>query len=300
MEIRLLEYFMAVYEELHFTRAAEKLGISQSTLSLQIRLLEDRLGTPLFQRIGKKVYVTQAGKILSEHCERIFHELNQADIKIKELRGLLRGKLTIGCAAYHFITPPIISFHNQYPGIELSVVGLSTEETIHALLQNQVDIGIVFVTQENDQLEKIPLYTDEFQLLVSVDHELAASTSVKLGDLQSLDTALFPKKYLMRQLIDQFCAEAGFTIQPKIELSSMESLHLIARANKAAAVVTKSYATGVDDPQIKAIPLTDPTPKSDMHIVYRKGIFKDAILEAFIKQLLDTYQGERMDGVSRP
>src|SRR4051812_37770212 len=104
MEIQLLEYFMAICESLHFTKAAEKLRISQPTLSHQIKLLEDRLGTPLFERVGKKVFITQAGKCLLEHSERIFFELDQVDIKIKEIRGLQRGKLTIGCSGTHLLT----------------------------------------------------------------------------------------------------------------------------------------------------------------------------------------------------
>src|SRR3954468_3614981 len=149
MEIRLLEYFLAVCEELHFTKAAEKLRISQPTLSQQIRLLEDRLGTKLFKRVGKKVYIADSGKILLDHTLRIFNELEQAQIKINELEGLKRGNLTIGCSGNHLLREFVISFHQQYPGIQLSILELPTEETRLRLLKNQLDLGIVYLPLED-------------------------------------------------------------------------------------------------------------------------------------------------------
>src|SRR4051794_11976840 len=111
VDYRLLVYFLAVCEELHFTKAAEKLGISQPTLSQQIRLLEDRVGSPLFQRIGKKIYVTEAGEILRKHSRNIFHELEQAQMAMNELQGMQRGRLRIGCSGNHLLTATIMTFH---------------------------------------------------------------------------------------------------------------------------------------------------------------------------------------------
>ncbi|WMT42770.1 LysR family transcriptional regulator [Paenibacillus sp. D2_2] len=99
MEHRLLEYFLAVSEELHFTRAAEKLGISQPTLSHQIRLLEHELGAPLFHRSGKKTILTQAGHILLGHAYRVINELKLARQEINELSGLQRGSCGLAAQA---------------------------------------------------------------------------------------------------------------------------------------------------------------------------------------------------------
>src|SRR4051794_39819780 len=134
MEHRLLEYFIAVCEELHFTKAAVKLGISQPTLSQQIQLLEHRVGSPLFHRIGKKTYITEAGQVLLKHSVKVFHELDQAQMAINELRGLQRGRLRIGCSGNHLLTSTILSFHRLYPNIELSVTELATAETKAGLL----------------------------------------------------------------------------------------------------------------------------------------------------------------------
>src|SRR5699024_12600035 len=96
MELRQLEYFTIVAKELHFTRAAEILNIAQPTLSQQIKSLEDDVGVPLFDRIGKKVALTEAGNILLKHSQRIFFEKEQAEAALRDLNGLGRGKLIIG------------------------------------------------------------------------------------------------------------------------------------------------------------------------------------------------------------
>ena len=129
MELRQLEYFLSLCQELHFTRAAEKVGISQPSLSQQIRLLEHEVGTPLFDRIGKKTALTESGKLLLKSTLNIFHELEQAQIAIKELKGLQTGSISIGTlltVENYLIPPTLLNFHRQYPAIKITVLGLRT------------------------------------------------------------------------------------------------------------------------------------------------------------------------------
>jgi len=266
---------MALCEELHFTRAAEKLGISQPTLSHQIRLLEDRLNTRLFQRIGKKVYVTQSGQILLDHSRRIFYELDQATTEIRELQGLLRGKLSIGCSGNHILTSTILSFHQQYPGIELSIMDSRSEDIIDALLNNHLDLGVVFLSNEDDRLEYIPLFDEQFLLVVSVNHELADLPSIPCERLKSIPLALAPEAYRIRRFIEDECRALGFRLSPKLELSSLESLRRIVDTNTIATILTKSYMATIDDPNIRQIPITDPVIRKTVVVVYRKDAFID-------------------------
>ncbi|WAH37775.1 LysR family transcriptional regulator [Alicyclobacillus dauci] len=288
MEFRLLEYFMAVCAELHFTRAAERLGISQPTLSHQIRLLEDRLGTALFQRIGKKIYLSQSGKILQAHCEKIFYELEQAQAEIQELNGLHRGKLTIGCSGNHLVTRAIISFHELYPGIELSIVDLSTEETVEGLLKNTIDLGVTFLSIDDDRLEFIPLFKEELRLVVSSSNPLVNLQSVPFRDLQAVPIALLPKKYLIRRFIDACCRKVGFELSPKLELSSLESLREMIDNTLLASIMPQSYVASVNDPVLCSIPFTDSVPIAQVGIVYRKEAFMDVTTKSLIRHLTAT------------
>ncbi|WP_438347095.1 LysR family transcriptional regulator [Paenibacillus sp. FA6] len=292
MEFRVLEYFLAVCEELHFTKAAERLGISQPTLSQQIRVLEDRLGTPLFRRIGKKNYITEAGHILRNHAIRVFYELEQAQIKITEIKGLQRGKLRIGCSGNHLLTTTIVSFHEKYPNISLSVIELATEETRHGLLNNELDMGVVFLPLEDANLISHPLYTEELSLAVSSVHPLAKENSIPFNDLQNLSLILFPEKFLVRKMVDTYGKEVGIILTPILELSTMDSMMQMVRLNIGATILPKSYlhVNYAQDQQIKIIPIIEPIPQKTVGIVYRNESMISLSMKAFIHELKGNYQ----------
>ncbi|NEW07984.1 LysR family transcriptional regulator [Paenibacillus sp. SYP-B3998] len=286
MEYRLLEYFLAVCEQLHFTKAAEKLGISQPTLSQQIRLLESRLGTSLFQRIGKRIFITEAGEILYKHSRNMFHELDQAQAAINEMRGMQRGRLRIGCSGNHLLTATIVSFHASYPGIELSVTELATEETKEGLLNNQLDLGVVFLPGEEEQLQRIPLYNERLQFVVSSKHPLAQSEAIGLRDLCELPLAMLPKKFYVRQMLDDCVHRAGLALKPALELSTLESLLQMARNNVRGAILPESYVKRIGDHSgIWSIPIQDPVPEKEVGIVLRKDMFMCKTTDTFIRQL---------------
>jgi LysR family transcriptional regulator, cyn operon transcriptional activator len=292
LEHRLLAYFLTVCEELHFTKAAEKLGISQPTLSQQIRLLESRLGTPLFQRIGKKVFVTEAGQILHKHSRNIFHELDQAQTAINEMRGMQRGSLRIGSSGNHLLTATILSFYSSYPKIELSVTELATEETKERLLSNQLDLGVVFLPDEEEHLQRIPLYNERLQLVVSSRHPLAASESIRLRDLDKLPLAMLQKKFYVRQMIDVCADRIGFPLKPALELSTLESLLQMARNNLCGAILPESYIKSVSASagSYRSIPIVDPVPQKEVGIVFRKDMFMCTTTDTFIKELMQHFK----------
>jgi len=286
MEHRLLEYFLAVCEELHFTRAAEKLGISQPTLSHQIRLLERELGAPLFHRSGKKTILTQAGEILLGHAHRVINELKLARLEINELSGLQRGKLRIGCSGNHLLTDALVAFHRLYPGIELTVTELSTEETREGLLHNHLDVGVVFLPLFDEQLAYRPLYDEELVLAISSRHEYASYSNITIQQMANLSLVLFPQKFLVRQMIDSACAELEIQLNPVMELSTLESQLHMAEQNVGGTILPKSYGKTVVSDKIAIIPLVDPAPRKKVGLVYRKDTSKSPIISAFIDHLI--------------
>ncbi|MGN7396690.1 LysR family transcriptional regulator [Peribacillus frigoritolerans] len=290
MELRQLEYFKAIYEELHFTKAAEKIGIAQPTLSQQIRILEDEIGTPLFDRIGKKVIVTEAGKILHNHYIQSSDHLKQAQVAIGELQGLQQGTITIGCSGNHLLTSSIIEFYKQYPGIKISVSELSTEETKKRLLENELDLGVVFLPLENKQLESIVLHQEELCLAISIHHELANNAAVELKKLKSIPTALLPQYFLVRQLIDQSAREAGFSFKPILEMTTLEPLFEVVILNIAVTILPGSYLRNKNDDTVRILPITNPTPQKEIGIVYKKDRFMSSATRAFIDQLTHDFQ----------
>lgn len=295
MDYRLLEYFLAVCEELHFTKAAERLGISQPTLSQQIRALEQRIGSPLFQRLGKKVYVTEAGEILLKHSRNIFHELEQAQAAFNEIQGMQRGRLRIGCSGNHLLTETMMAFHALYPKIELSVAELATEETIEGLLSNQLDLGVVFLPEADDRLVRIPLYREKLLFVVSSNHSLAGNGAIRLEDLVQLPVAMLPKKFYVRHMIEACCEQSDLVCKPMLELSTLESLLQMAKNNVGGAVLPGSYMEHIQSSDIRCIPIVDPVPQKDVGIVYRKDMFLCQTTKTFMKQVMQQFLGENKD-----
>jgi LysR family cyn operon transcriptional activator len=287
MELRHLEYFMTMHQELHFTKAAEKLNISQPTLSQQIRILESEVGAPLFDRIGKKVFVTKAGEILYHHCLKIFGELKQAYTAIEELEGLQGGNLTVGCSGSHLLISSVVKFHTHYPGIKISIIQLSTEEIKEKLLKNELDIGIAFLPLDDLQLESLHLYVEELCLAVHKDNPLAQKhQSITLNILESTPIVLLPPKYIIRQFIDQATEKLGFLLNPMIEIMPFEHLLEIVGQNIAVTILPRSYINSFGNKNIQSIPIDDPNMKKSMGVIYRKDISIPAATDKFIEELI--------------
>ena len=195
IELRQLKYFLAVSKELHFTKATEKLNISQPSLSQQIRALEHELGMPLLIELAK-ISLTEAGKILLLHTKTIFREIEQARSAIQDLNGLQHGSLTIGSllTVVNYLLPPaILNFNKLYPNIELSVLGLRTGDIREKLLQNELDIGITFLPVQDKEIVSIPLYKSELTLVVPTGHTLTERSHISIVELQGYPLILLPK-----------------------------------------------------------------------------------------------------------
>lgn len=294
MDLRQLECFMAVCREMHFSRAAEKLHMAQPSLSRHIRNLEATVGMPLFDRIGRSVALTEAGRILQAHAQRIFHEMEQAEAAIRDLHGLLRGKLTIGALpTVSYVLPTTIQrFKSLYPNIELSILGLRGAKVTEKLLENELDLGLVSLPVDDDDLECVPLLTEELALAVPVGHSLAqfkaVPTTTVAEALKGVQMILLPEEYALRAVIDEYCARAEVNLASTLEISALDTLIGMVADGAGATILPVAYIEYVNNPRIAAVQLLDPTPRREVGMAYRKGKFMCATTRTFIKQLTKT------------
>lgn len=291
MELRQLEYFLAVCRELHFTRAAEKLGIAQPSLSQQIRLLEHEMGTPLFDRIGKRIALTEAGGLLQTHALHVFHELAQARAAIGELQGLKRGTLKIGAlptAASDLLPPALAKFHARYPTIELSVQGARTGEIVDLLIRNELDLGIIMragTAEDMEAFETIPLYREELVFVVPQDHPLTECRALPLEALQDAPVILFPDSYVLRQVLDEACGKLGFEPRPVLETTTTEAVLRLVATGLGISMVPASALRASDNAAVRAIPVEGAAIATEMALIYRKHKHLCAASRAFIREL---------------
>ncbi|GGD59592.1 LysR family transcriptional regulator [Paenibacillus nasutitermitis] len=286
MELRQLQYFMTICDELHFTRAAEKMGVSTPNISQQIRGLEDELGVLLFDRIGRKIVLTEAGAILKEHGAAVFGHLQQANDAILDLKATKGGSLSIGVLpgdADLVFNSLLLSFHQNYPTISLAL--LETTKVTEQVLDRSIDIGVTIEPVSDERLTKTPLFREEFALAVSVRDPLARESSIPLRKLQNMKMVLFPNDHQCRILIDQYCMDKGFRLQPHMETTTLFSLLHMVQSGVGACILPRLLLDNLANPDIKTVQLTQPVPSQDICLIYRSDRYVGYALRTFIKTL---------------
>ena len=225
LELRHLRYFIAVAEELHFGRAARKLGITQPPLSLQIQRLEAELGVQLFERTNRRVQLTPAGKTLLEEGRHVVADFNSAtDAARRAARGET-GSLTVAFAAsVMFLSLPRIirRFRTQFPNVRLELRELPTGPQIIALRNGELDIGFLREPSRDAELTTETVMREGLLLALSKRHELASRKRLRLADVANEDFVLFPRDLApgLYAHVLAVCAEAG--VHPRIVQTSRE------------------------------------------------------------------------------
>jgi LysR family transcriptional regulator, cyn operon transcriptional activator len=221
MDLRQLEMFLAVAENMSFTKAGEKLYVAQSAISRKISMLEDELGELLFKRVNKRIYLTPAGETLLRYARRTFQDLKNATLEISEMAHLKKGKLKIGAGmiACIYILPPVLErFKARFPAIDVEVVTDATESLLARLRQNDLDLGLFVLPIEYPDVEVIPIVTEEMVVVTSRKHPLAGRTSIRAEELSDYPLILFEEGTYTRRVLDGFFRNIGIT--PKISMEA--------------------------------------------------------------------------------
>ncbi|REE67607.1 DNA-binding transcriptional LysR family regulator [Paenibacillus taihuensis] len=286
MEMRQLEYFIATCEELHFTRASVKLGITQPSLSHQIKALEDELGVPLFDRIGKKIAITEAGMILYRQSKLAFGNLSSAKEQIGELQQIERGTLAIGALPgelNQLVSSLLLQFHRDYPKVRIKIFGV--EDIVERVLQNELDLAITILPIENERVYTIPLYEERFYFVATAQHPYAGRDSINFEEIMNVPIVMFPETHRCRQLVDSTCIRAGFTFQPLIETTTIDSLFGLVRSGAGGTVLSKTLFEMYNYEDLIPIPIENPTLSREVGIVYLRDKYMGKASQGFIDLL---------------
>jgi LysR family cyn operon transcriptional activator len=258
VEVRHLRYFLAVAEAGSFSRAADRLGISQPSISQQIRDLESGLRIPLFQRRGKRILLTPNGVAFRGHARAI---LRQLEICLEELGGApgqLRGMLHLGVVPILNVAlvPRLIGlFTAGHPGISLTVEEISSTEIETALEEGRMDVGLGFVTRHSPHLRYERLCTDEFALIVPPNHPWAQRRKINFSELHQQRLLQLPDSFVMRRMTDEICRNHQVRPRTIAEINAIETLLRSLASLNAAALMPKIALRGRQGLKLKAIRL---------------------------------------------
>jgi DNA-binding transcriptional LysR family regulator len=287
LELRKLEHFMALCEEMHFTKTAEKLRIGQPTLSYQMKALEDELGVRLFDRLGKKIAITESGKILLEHCKKVFANLESAREQIEELQNVKRGKLVIGTLSgdlNHIVSSVLLEFHSIYPDVQIQIFSL--DDVVEKVIQNEFDLALTLMPGKDERLTNISLYEEEFFLAVRRDHVWSDRNAIDFKEIQRIPLILNPKGHCFRQSLDAACSAAGIQIQPIIESTDSKSILNLVKKGIGATIISNTLFSLENEGVLKAIRIMNPAIIREVTIVHHKNKHIGTAAKGFIKLLI--------------
>jgi LysR family cyn operon transcriptional activator len=281
MELRHVRYFDAVAETLNFTRAAERLHVTQSTLSHQIRQMEDELGALLFDRSGKKVRMTEAGEILRSYMTPA---LEQIDRGVQALRGdaeTLTGSIRLGTTpSFNTRMVPLCvsSFLHHYPGIQVTVEELSAAMIARRLASGHLDLAVSYRPEGSD-LWFEPLYNEELRLVVAASHPLAKRRRVRMVELHHVRMALLHPQFQTRQLLDECFEAAGARPLVVAQFNSVVPMIELIRQTELAGIIGETAVSPSAD--LRVVPLEDPTPIRTPGMLWKKGATRSPMIKHF-------------------
>ena len=262
MELRQLEYFVAVAEERHFTRAAKRLQVAQSGLSASIRTLERELGAALFLRSTRSVEVTPAGQALLVEARRALSASHAAKDAVAAVQGLLRGSLSIGSLqCLHVVHLPAVlaRFSAAYPGLEIRLRQGGSNELTEEVRTGRLDIA--FVSRPAGSPDGVlvePLADEPLVLACGPEHPFADRTAVGPDELRAEQFIDFHQDWGTRDLVDQVLGAAGVERRVALEVTDVHSLLDLVAFGLGVALVPQSFAAKTD--QVRFLPLCGPLP----------------------------------------
>lgn len=217
MELHQLKYFIAVVETGSFSKAAKRCFVAQPSLSQQIIKLEKEIGTKLFDRLGKKVVLTEAGNTLLPGAKRILNESKEIKLRMSEERSGNLGTLSVGIIptiAPYILPGALKSFKKENPDAVIKVQENLTDRLIEMLINFQIDIGIMSLPIDNKLLTKRELFKDKLVLTLPNSHRLSKPRKIKLKDLDDLPFIALDEEHCFGEQVKSFCYQTS--INPDI------------------------------------------------------------------------------------
>ena len=246
MDLRKLRYFLAVAEELHFGRAARRLRMSQPPLSIQIRALEDELGTSLLVRDRHSVALTEPGRVLQAEGRNILLQIDQVRTAVQRAGCGETGRLSIGFITpveYNVLPSLLREFRHRYPGIVLTLRETMSDQQLAELESGVLDVGLLTPPVDGLALEHHLIWRERLVVAIPAAHELARSTSpISIRRLADQSFIMFPRSIapVLYDAILQFCRQAGFSLNITQEVAQSQAIISLVSGGLGLAILPES------------------------------------------------------------
>lgn len=294
MELRQLRYFTKAAETLNFSDAAKCLNIAQSSLSQQVKQLEDELGTQLFIRSSHSVRLTEAGEMMLPFALRTLHEAESCVDRIHDLQKLLTGTLNIG-VTHSFspiLTESVISFMKMYRTIKLNIVYKQMNELMELLAKREIDFVLAFrPLQPMPDVESHILFQNTLSAIVGKRHPLASKEKISIAELEKYELALPSKGLQARNAFDSIAPDFN-SFNIRIELNEVNTLLKLIRQTGLVTVLAEDSIYDIQD--VKAVPIDVPGNEMTGCVHILKDTYRKHSMQEFIRILTESIAVKRL------
>lgn len=275
MDVRHLRYFVAVAEELHFSRAARRLNISQPPLSQQIKELEQEIGVALFRRTRRRVELTSAGRALLARAQRMIDDLAELPEAARRAERGEVGQISVGfihTAGYSLLPAVIRAFRDAYPAVEVTLEQLGSLFQTAELERGRIDIGFTWSSAVKDHMDSLRIVQERFVVALPRDHRLTNRKTLDLAEFAGETFVSFPqdRSPALHDAIVQLCTSAGFVPRVRHEADSVHTVLGLVAAGCGVGIVPSSAAE-ISTREIAFCRLKQKKPLAEISIQWRKG-----------------------------
>ena len=278
-----LRSFHAVAQRLSFTVAARELGVSQPTITTQVKSLEQEFGVELFVRRGRRIELTETGGGLLDITRRLFADEKEASDYLNETRGLKTGHLRVGAVGPYHVTDMLAAFNARYPGIYVSVTVGNSRESLRDLLDYRTDVAVLAHVDPDARLVAIPYRRHRVVVICPADHDFAYRRSIRAGDMEGQRLIVREAGSTTRRAFDQAMREKDVRPRIVMEIGSRESIReAVAKGIGLGVVSEKEF---IPDPRIRALQVSDAEIYTYAHVVHLRERQNARLVRAFLGEL---------------
>jgi len=279
-----LRSFHAVALHGSFTRASEMLNITQPTLSGQVKELEERYGTKLFVRHGRRVELTDIGKSAFSITRLLFRHEEEVEQLLQSARALTSGQLRVGADSPYIATPLLAQFQRLYPGIQISIQYGNSQQLMSWLQARRCDVAFLpNIPVDDDNLFSIPLAPDRLVVFVSRDHAWADKRSVTIEELVTQRIVLREKGSRTRSIFEEAVAQAGHALHDVMEISGREGVREAVAAGFGIGIVAENELLA--DSRLRALPVSNAELKHAEYVVCLHEMRSLRVTDAFLEMV---------------
>jgi len=285
-----LKVFEVVARHKSFTRAAEELFLTQPTISMQVKQLTKAVGLPLFEQVGKRLYLTDAGQELLATCQEIFERLEQFEMKIADFKGLKQGRVRLSAitTTKYFIPRLLGSFCQRYPGIDIEFKVTNHEKILSRLSENLDDLYILSQLPEQGDINYQAFLDNPLVVLASIDHPLAHEKNIPLQRLAGEPFIMREPGSGTRSAVQQLFDQHGVSVKVKLELGSNEAIKQAIAGGFGISVLSR-HTLGLEgiSQQLAILDVEGFPIQRDWYVLYPAGKQLSIVANTFLEFLLE-------------